>query len=46
MMLNLYSTISLSNITITFMVTLHSNIKTYGGTLLELTLKIQNLKKK
>ena len=28
MMLNLYSTISLSNITNTFMVTLHSNIKT------------------
>ena len=29
MMLNLYSTISLSNITNAFMVTLHSNIKTY-----------------
>ena len=28
MMLNLYSTISLSNITNAFMVTLHSNIKT------------------
>ena len=28
MTLNLYSTISLSNITNTFMVTLHSNIKT------------------
>ena len=28
MMLNLYSTISVSNITNTFMVTLHSNIRT------------------
>ena len=46
MMLNLYSTISLSNITKAFMVTLHSNIKTYGGTLLELTLKISKFKEK
>ena len=35
MMLNLYSTISLSNITNVFMVTLHSNIKNYDGTILD-----------
>ena len=46
MMLDLYSTISLSNITKAFMVTLHSNIKTYGRTLLELTLKISKFKEK
>ena len=46
MMLNLYSTISLSNITKTFMVTLHNNIKTYGGTLLVLKLKNSKLMKK
>ena len=38
-MLNLYSTISLSNITNAFMVTLHSNIKTKSGMLMELALK-------
>ena len=43
-MLNLYSTISLSIITNAFMVTLYSNIKTLGGTLLEL--KKSKLKKK
>ena len=35
LMLNLYSTISLLNITNDFMVALHSNIKTEGDTILD-----------
>ena len=45
MMLNLYSIISLSNITNAFMVTLHSNIKTQKGTILD-SYHVIKLKKK
>ena len=46
MMLYLYSTISLSNITNAFMFTLHSNIKTFRSKAIGTNVKISNFKNK